>query len=76
MQDQPYVAPLSEGSSERKTAKRVQVGEKITQVCGYPESTLRGEVLDARPSPGGGCVLLTFGAGELMLYPTDWVEVA
>lgn len=59
----------------RVAAKRLVAGDVLVRALGYPEATLHGRVLDARPSPGGGCVLLTFDAGELMLYPTDVVEI-
>ena len=63
-------------TATRITAKRVKAGDVLVKALGYPDSTLAGEVTDARLSPGGGCVLLTFEAGELMLYPTDVVEIA
>lgn len=60
---------------QRMTAQRIAAGDTLVKALGYPDATLAGPVLDARRSPSGGCVLLTFEAGELMLWPTDVVEV-
>lgn len=62
-------------STTRIAAKRLTTGDVLVKALGYPDATLSGEVLDARMSPGGGCVLVTFEAGEMMLWPTDVVDV-